>query len=135
MIKDRGSSSSSSSSTSSQLPHHPPHTRKPKLALLREVFGRGGFVLIIYHLKCTTNDYFQAIDYIFKELTHHFCTKIAVLYVLISCFSLQVRSFAGFFLSTPAPHQLAASPTPPCPTMTSDLCERGEDVEKGFVCV
>ncbi|XP_054457701.1 zf-DHHC domain-containing protein [Anoplopoma fimbria] len=40
MIKDRGSSSSSSSS-STQLPHHPPHTRKPKLALLREVFGRG----------------------------------------------------------------------------------------------
>ncbi|XP_031597712.1 zf-DHHC domain-containing protein [Oreochromis aureus] len=42
MIKDRASSSSSSSSTSSsQLPHHPSHTRKPKLALLREVFGRG----------------------------------------------------------------------------------------------
>eukprot|EP00064_Thunnus_orientalis_P017832 superscaffoldBa00003900_g17918 len=38
MIKDKGSSSSSSSS---QLPHHPTHTRKPKLALLREVFGRG----------------------------------------------------------------------------------------------
>lgn len=47
MIKDRGSSSSSSTS-SSQLSHHPPHTRKPKLALLREVFGRGGFVLVIY---------------------------------------------------------------------------------------
>ncbi|KAM9335665.1 palmitoyltransferase ZDHHC3 [Symphorus nematophorus] len=43
MIKDRGSSSSSSSSSisSSQLPHHHTHTRKPKLALLREVFGRG----------------------------------------------------------------------------------------------
>lgn len=44
MIKDRGSSASSSSSSnahSSQLPHHPTHTRKPKLALLREVFGRG----------------------------------------------------------------------------------------------
>ncbi|XP_045921136.1 zf-DHHC domain-containing protein [Micropterus dolomieu] len=43
MLKDRGSSSSSAStsSSSSQLPHHPPHTRKPKLALLREVFGRG----------------------------------------------------------------------------------------------
>ncbi|KAM3857340.1 palmitoyltransferase ZDHHC3 [Diretmus argenteus] len=38
MLKDRTSSSSSSSS----LPlHHPTHTRKPKLALLREVFGRG----------------------------------------------------------------------------------------------
>lgn len=45
MIKDRASSSSSSSSTpSSQLPHHPSHTRKPKLALLREVFGRGALV-------------------------------------------------------------------------------------------
>lgn len=43
MIKDRStsSSSSSSSSTLSQLHHQPPHTRKPKLALLREVFGRG----------------------------------------------------------------------------------------------
>uniref|UniRef100_A0A674NLL8 Palmitoyltransferase n=2 Tax=Takifugu rubripes TaxID=31033 RepID=A0A674NLL8_TAKRU len=42
MIKDRSTSpSSSSSSTFSQLPHQPPHSRKPKLALLREVFGRG----------------------------------------------------------------------------------------------
>ncbi|KAF0029010.1 hypothetical protein F2P81_018115 [Scophthalmus maximus] len=44
MIKDRGPSSSTSSpsSSSSQLPHHASHhTRKPKLALLREVFGRG----------------------------------------------------------------------------------------------
>ena len=54
MIKDRGSSSSSSSTTtssssSSQLPHHPPHTRKPKLALLREVFGRGGLLFVIFH--------------------------------------------------------------------------------------
>nr|XP_019965226.1 PREDICTED: probable palmitoyltransferase ZDHHC21 isoform X1 [Paralichthys olivaceus] len=40
MIKDRGASSSSPTS-SSQLPHPPSHTRKPKLALLREVFGRG----------------------------------------------------------------------------------------------
>uniref|UniRef100_A0A3B4ESX0 Palmitoyltransferase n=1 Tax=Pundamilia nyererei TaxID=303518 RepID=A0A3B4ESX0_9CICH len=31
MIKDR-------------LPHHPSHTRKPKLALLREVFGRGALI-------------------------------------------------------------------------------------------
>lgn len=47
MIKDRASSSSSSSSTSSsQLPHHPSHTRKPKLALLREVFGRGALVFL-----------------------------------------------------------------------------------------
>ncbi|XP_037536111.1 zf-DHHC domain-containing protein, partial [Nematolebias whitei] len=35
MMKDR------SSSSSSQQPLHLPHTRKPKLALLREVFGRG----------------------------------------------------------------------------------------------
>nr|XP_057922418.1 zf-DHHC domain-containing protein [Doryrhamphus excisus] len=35
MMKDRGSSNSS------QPPHHAAHTRKPKLALLREVFGRG----------------------------------------------------------------------------------------------
>ncbi|KAF3697664.1 Palmitoyltransferase ZDHHC3 [Channa argus] len=42
MIKDRGSASSSSSSSSfSRQPHQPSHTRKPKLALLREVFGRG----------------------------------------------------------------------------------------------
>lgn len=38
MIKDRSSTSSSSSSVST---NHTPHTRKPKLALLREVFGRG----------------------------------------------------------------------------------------------
>ncbi|XP_068612097.1 zf-DHHC domain-containing protein [Brachionichthys hirsutus] len=38
-LKDRGSPSSSSPSSSTS--HHPPHTRKPKLALLREVFGRG----------------------------------------------------------------------------------------------
>ncbi|XP_029943957.1 palmitoyltransferase ZDHHC3 [Salarias fasciatus] len=45
MIKDRSASSPSasspSSSSSSPLPHHTTHTRKPKLALLREVFGRG----------------------------------------------------------------------------------------------
>lgn len=41
MIRERGSSSFSSS-PSSQPSHHPSHTRKPKLALLREVFGRGG---------------------------------------------------------------------------------------------
>ncbi|CAN9509333.1 unnamed protein product [Ophioblennius macclurei] len=52
MIKDRSTSSSSASSpsspssSSSQPPpphhhHHTTHTRKPKLALLREVFGRG----------------------------------------------------------------------------------------------
>ncbi|XP_012705023.2 zf-DHHC domain-containing protein isoform X1 [Fundulus heteroclitus] len=46
MIKDRSASFSSSSSSSSlpsqQPPHHLPHaTRKPKMALLREVFGRG----------------------------------------------------------------------------------------------
>lgn len=42
VIKDRGSSSSSSSaSLSLRLPHQLSHTRKPKLALLREVFGRG----------------------------------------------------------------------------------------------
>uniref|UniRef100_A0A673BCW6 Palmitoyltransferase n=1 Tax=Sphaeramia orbicularis TaxID=375764 RepID=A0A673BCW6_9TELE len=45
MMKDQGSSSSSSSSSltppSSQMSYHPSHTRKPKLALLREVFGRG----------------------------------------------------------------------------------------------
>ncbi|XP_034019949.1 zf-DHHC domain-containing protein isoform X2 [Thalassophryne amazonica] len=34
----------SSSSSSSQLPHHPTHSRKPKLALLREVFGRGSII-------------------------------------------------------------------------------------------
>lgn len=44
MIKDRASSSSSSSTPSSQLPHHPSHTRKLKLALLREVFGRGALI-------------------------------------------------------------------------------------------
>ncbi|KAL6118272.1 uncharacterized protein ACO6RY_03103 [Pungitius sinensis] len=43
MKKDRGSSSSSPSSP--PLPHQPPHTRKPKLALLREVFGRGSVLL------------------------------------------------------------------------------------------
>uniref|UniRef100_A0A8C6WF48 Palmitoyltransferase n=1 Tax=Neogobius melanostomus TaxID=47308 RepID=A0A8C6WF48_9GOBI len=42
MIKDRSSASSSSSNaTTSQPPNHTPHTRKPKMALLREVFGRG----------------------------------------------------------------------------------------------
>lgn len=50
MIKDRGSTSSSSpSSSSSQLQHHPSHTRKPKLALLREVFGRGACVCVCVH--------------------------------------------------------------------------------------
>ncbi|TNN36015.1 Palmitoyltransferase ZDHHC3 [Liparis tanakae] len=38
MMKERGSSSSSSSPPA---PPPPTHTRKPKLALLREVFGRG----------------------------------------------------------------------------------------------
>ncbi|XP_056298760.1 zf-DHHC domain-containing protein [Pseudoliparis swirei] len=38
MMKERGSSSSSSTPSS---PQPPTHTRKPKLALLREVFGRG----------------------------------------------------------------------------------------------
>lgn len=61
MIKDRASSSSSLTSTSSssssapQLPHHPPHTRKPKLALLREVFGRGGFDLLTLNFTNNTN--------------------------------------------------------------------------------
>lgn len=66
VIRDRGSSSSSST-PSSQLPHHPPHTRKPKLALLREVFGRGGFVLVIYDkLKRTPYSYFhQTVDNVF----------------------------------------------------------------------
>lgn len=54
MIKDRGSSSSSSSS-SAQLPHHPSHTRKPKLALLREVFGRGALVFHTYVLTGSLN--------------------------------------------------------------------------------
>ncbi|RVE60762.1 hypothetical protein OJAV_G00183870 [Oryzias javanicus] len=50
MIRDRNSSSSSS--MSSQPSHHPPHTRKPKLALLREVFGRGSvfcWLLPLHH--------------------------------------------------------------------------------------
>lgn len=54
MIKDRGSSASSPSSStthSSQLPHPPPHTRKPKLALLREVFGRGWHIINHTHRK------------------------------------------------------------------------------------
>lgn len=49
LIKDRSSTSSSSSSSStSRPPHQPSHTRKPKLALLREVFGRGGFMFVIF---------------------------------------------------------------------------------------
>lgn len=104
MIKDRGSTSSPSSPTSpSQPPHHPPHTRKPKLALLREVFGRGGFVLIFLHRWC--------LWFIVSALQQ------PLISVLISCF-LQGRSFAGFFLSTPALRQLAASPTPPFLTTT-----------------
>lgn len=55
MNKDRGSSPSSSSSSSSphssQLPHHPTHTRKPKLALLREVFGRGCYTICHKHAE------------------------------------------------------------------------------------
>lgn len=55
VIKDRGSTSSSSSSSSSRPPHQPSHTRKPKLALLREVFGRGAFVFVTctFHPACT----------------------------------------------------------------------------------
>ncbi|KAJ4948077.1 hypothetical protein JOQ06_019618 [Pogonophryne albipinna] len=41
MIMGQGSSSSSSSSSSSPSSPQPPHTRKPKMALLKEVFGRG----------------------------------------------------------------------------------------------
>uniref|UniRef100_A0A8C7Y284 Palmitoyltransferase n=1 Tax=Oryzias sinensis TaxID=183150 RepID=A0A8C7Y284_9TELE len=48
MIRDRNSLSSSS-----QQSHHPPHTRKPKLALLREVFGRGG---ITFALRCSCTE-------------------------------------------------------------------------------
>lgn len=55
MNKDIGSSPSPSSSSSSphscQLPHHPTHTRKPKLALLREVFGRGCYIICHKHTE------------------------------------------------------------------------------------
>lgn len=105
MIKDRSasSSSSSSSSTFSQLPHQPPHTRKPKLALLREVFGRG--------------------IYLNKNLVTVLTLIIFFIHIVFKCplfSSLQVPCFAGFFLSNPALHQLVASHTLPCPTMTSD---------------
>ncbi|XP_029382626.1 palmitoyltransferase ZDHHC3 isoform X2 [Echeneis naucrates] len=97
MIKDRGSSSTSgSSSSSSQLPHHAAHTRKPKLALLREVFGRGVFVFAGGG-------------------------SCAVRSIILFICSLQVRSSVGFFLSTPAPRLSAASATPPCLTTMSDL--------------
>ncbi|KAM8899026.1 palmitoyltransferase ZDHHC3 isoform 2-T2 [Spinachia spinachia] len=49
MKKDRGSSSPSSP----QPPHQPPHTRKPKLALLREVFGRGSVFLWLLPLHAS----------------------------------------------------------------------------------
>ncbi len=127
MIKDRGSSSSSSSSTSSstQLPHHPPHTRKPKLALLREVFGRGGFMLI----------FFLSVAAIESALKSELLRSSSS-----SSFSPQVRSSAGSFLSTPALHPSGASPTPPCPTTTSDLWpvnarEDEERMERTVSCV
>uniref|UniRef100_A0A3B5LBA0 Palmitoyltransferase n=1 Tax=Xiphophorus couchianus TaxID=32473 RepID=A0A3B5LBA0_9TELE len=50
MIRDRSSSFSSlpSSASPQQPPHHLPHaTRKPKLALLREVFGRSVFCWLL----------------------------------------------------------------------------------------
>lgn len=106
MIKDRGSSALSSSSTahSSQLPHHPTHTRKPKLALLREVFGRGRHIINHKHRE----------------------SKAALLswksfHVNLLCRLLQVQSFAGYFLFTPTPHLLAVSPTLPSLTMMSDF--------------
>lgn len=102
MIKDR--STSSSSSTFSQLPHQPPHTRKPKLALLREVFGRGVFNLTI------TVTFFILIKLFF---IHN------VLYLPRFSF-LQVLSFAGFSLCNPALHQSVVSHILLCPTTTSD---------------
>ncbi|CAL1590166.1 unnamed protein product [Knipowitschia caucasica] len=49
MLINRGPASSSSSS-SSQVTNHTPHTRKPKLALLREVFGRGSVLCWLFPL-------------------------------------------------------------------------------------
>lgn len=113
MIKDRGSSSSSSTTHSSQLPHHPTHTRKPKLALLREVFGRGWHIISHEHTE--------------SKAPMVSCQSF---HVKLLCRLLQVQSFAGSFPFTPTPHLLAASPTLPSLTMTSDFGLRVKSKKK-----
>lgn len=113
MIKDRGSSSSSSTTHSSQLPHHPTHTRKPKLALLREVFGRGWHIISHEHAE--------------SKAPMVACQSF---HVKLLCRLLQVQSFAGSFRFTPTPHLLAASPTLPSLTMTSDFGLRVKSKKK-----
>lgn len=79
MIKDRSTSpSSSSSSTFSQLPHQPPHSRKPKLALLREVFGRGVSLNRICHSFPIDQHFFKFISwFIFASLFSRFHLVLA----------------------------------------------------------
>lgn len=79
MIKDRSTSpSSSSSSTFSQLPHQPPHSRKPKLALLREVFGRGVSLNRICHSFPIDQHFFKFISwFIFASLFSRFHLLLA----------------------------------------------------------
>lgn len=120
MIKDRGSSASSSSTAhSSQLPHHPTHTRKPKLALLREVFGRGWHIISHEHAE--------------SEAPMVSCQSF---HVKLLCHLLQVPSFAGSFRFIPTPHLLVVSLTLPSLTMTSDFGLRLKSKKKkSCVCV
>lgn len=107
VIKDRGSSSSSST-PSSQLPHHPPHTRKPKLALLREVFGRGGFALVISVPATIWNAPLAAIftKLLIMSLINHFSTEIGSCFIFSSLICL---SRFGLLLASPSPLQPSVS--------------------------
>lgn len=141
VIKDRGSSSSSST-PSSQLPHHPPHTRKPKLALLREVFGRGGFVLVIYIPATTWNAPLAAIftKLLIMSLINHFSTEIGSCFIF---YSLICLSRFGLLLASPSPLQPSVSwrhhvlRPARLRRLTFGPWERervrGKDGEKGFV--
>lgn len=111
MIKDRSASSSSSlsSSSSQQPPHHLPHgTRKPKMALLREVFGRG---------VCLG---WRPARLIAKTLSDSSLSPSFLFFPPV-----QGQCSAGCSHSIPALHRSGESSTLPCPTTTSDLCEHG----------
>lgn len=141
VIKDRGSSSSSST-PSSQLPHHPPHTRKPKLALLREVFGRGGFVLVIYIPATSWNAPLAAIftKLLIMSLINHFSTERGSCFIF---YSLICLSRFGLLLASPSPLQPSVSwrhhvlRPARLRRLTFGPWERervrGKDGEKGFV--